>query len=128
MPVRLLNSSVLAWPDRATVDAAVRAWILVEGPKHMRLLGVAYFGSYSRGDWGVGSDLDLVAVVEASTESFDRRPLGWDLSPLPVPADLLVYTQAEWNCLMKEDSLFARTLKREAVWFCGAEPHNAEKP
>jgi hypothetical protein len=28
-----------------------------------------------------------------------RRTAGWDTTRLPVPADLLVYTRAEWEAL-----------------------------
>lgn len=107
---------MLKWPDRERVDREVRAWIRTDSVHHPELCKLAYFGSYARGDWGVGSDLDLVAIVEDSSESFDRRALKWDLSGLPVPADLLVYTLAEWDQLMAGDSLFARTLAREAIW------------
>ena len=116
MPVRSLNSSVFKWPDKEAVDQAVRAWIETEKPKHAELCRFAYFGSYARGDCGVGSDLDLIAVVRNSSEPFYRRPLHWDLSGLPVPADLIVYTQGEWDQLMESGSLLARTLAREAVW------------
>jgi hypothetical protein len=64
----------------------------------------------------VGSDLDLVAVVKDCKDPSYRRALGWDLSGLPVPADLLVYTLAEWDQLMAGKSLLARTLAREAIW------------
>jgi predicted nucleotidyltransferase len=116
MPVRSLNSSVLKWPNREEVDRAVREWIRIESAKHAGLCRLAYFGSYARGDWGVGSDLDLVAIVKDSTEPFYRRALGWDLSGLPVHADLLVYTLAEWDHLTAGKSLLARTLEREAIW------------
>lgn len=116
MPVRSLNSSVLKWPDRAQADEAVRRWIKTESPRHPDLCRLGYFGSYARGDWGVGSDLDLVAIVRTSTEPFHRRSLNWDLSSLPVPADMLVYTIADWDQLMTSRSLFARTLEREAIW------------
>src|SRR5207249_148336 len=116
MPVRFLNSSVLAWPDKASVEQAVRSWILQERTKHPELLRMAYFGSYARGDYGVGSDLDLIAIVSASSEYFHRRPLSWDLLRLPVPSDLLVYTEEEWNRLMQEDNRFVRTLRSQAVW------------
>lgn len=116
MPVRSLNSSVLKWPDRAQVDEAVRRWIRAEAANHPELCKLAYFGSYARGDWGVGSDLDMVAVVEDSLVPFHRRSLNWDLNSLPVPADLLVYTFAEWDRLMAGKSHLARTLQREAFW------------
>lgn len=43
----------------------------------------------ARGDAGVGSDLDLEAVVEQSALPFERRAVEWDLQSLPVPGDLL---------------------------------------
>jgi predicted nucleotidyltransferase len=98
------------------VDQAVRRWFKAESPKHGELIRLAYFGSYARGDWGVGSDLDLVAVVSHSDKPFGRRALDWNLSGLPVPADLLVYTEAEWNRLMSGKSRLARTLELEAIW------------
>jgi predicted nucleotidyltransferase len=61
------------------------------------LLRAGYFGSYARGDWGVGSDLDLVVVVESADRPFLERPAAFDTTTLPVPADLLVYTEREWS-------------------------------
>jgi predicted nucleotidyltransferase len=67
------------------------------------VVAVGYFGSYARGDWGVGSDLDLVVIFEASAEPFERRA---------VPMDLLVYTRAEWTRLASRP--------RDVVWLVGA--------
>jgi hypothetical protein len=64
----------------------------------------------------VGSDLDLVLVVEASDAPFERRAVSWDLHSLPVPADLLVYTRAEWDRLMQTPSRFQRHLADDTVW------------
>src|SRR5438132_2078201 len=77
MPVRSLNSSVLVWPNRAQVDEAVRRWARASGALHPGVRRLGYFGSYARGDWGVGSDLDLVAVVDESDEPCERRALSW---------------------------------------------------
>jgi uncharacterized protein len=128
MPVRSLRSSVLRWPDRHTVEQAVAEWVACERPRHPGLLRLGLFGSYARGDAGVGSDLDLVAVVEQSAEPFERRALDWDLSPLPLPAEILVYTRDEWQRLVREGGRFARTLLREARWFFEAEPRPAAPP
>ena len=77
---------------------------------------LGYFGSYASGDWGVGSDLDLVAVVEDSMEPFHRRSLSWDLASLPVPADLLIYTLSEWNLLSTKSSKFVQALRSAVIW------------
>jgi predicted nucleotidyltransferase len=111
-----LSSPVLKWPDAGTVAQALRAWAEREGPRHPGLLRLGYFGSYARGDWGVGSDLDLIAIVASTPAPFERRSLEWETSDLPVPADLAVYTSAEWERLEREGSRFAATVLREAVW------------
>jgi len=98
------------------VDEAVRSWVQTQAKRHAELLKLGYFGSYARGDWGVGSDLDLLAVVDRASEPFERRSVKWDLSSLPVPADLLVYAQDEWQRLHFENSRFANLIRTEVVW------------
>lgn len=116
MPVRSLRSSVLRWPDRQTVDQAVRRWAAEASSARGvgKVVQVGYFGSYARGDWGVGSDVDLVMIVESSDVPFERRAAQWDTTGLPVPADLLVYTKDEWQSIGQRP--FGRRLRREAVW------------
>ena len=116
MPTRSLNSSVLKWPDRESVDRAVRAWAARAAAHHPDLVRLGYFGSYARGDWGVGSDVDLVAVVRQATRAFHERTREWDLTELPVPADILIYTQAEWENLAHQSARMAQTLADETVW------------
>jgi len=77
---------------------------------------LGYFGSYARGDWGVGSDVDLVAIVADAAEPVERRSLDWNLTTLPVPAEILVYTEMEWRALVSGGGRFAQTLAREVVW------------
>lgn len=116
MPVRSSTSSVLRWPDRAEVERALAAWAAAEASRPPSLLRLGVIGSYARGDAGVGSDLDLVAVVARSDGPFERRALAWDLAPLPVPAEILVYTREEWERLEWDGGRFVRTLEREARW------------
>jgi predicted nucleotidyltransferase len=78
------------------------------------VVAVGYFGSYAQGDWGVGSDLDVVVVVKQSSEPFERRAARLDATGLPVPADVLVYTRAEWGGL--------RVPPRDVVWVVGGAP------
>jgi len=115
MPVRSLHSSVLVWPDRATVDRAVREWAARIARERPEVIRIGYFGSYARGDWGVGSDLDLLVVVDRSEDPFVRRSARWDTTTLPVPADLLVYTAAEWESPGLREG-FGNTAARDAVW------------
>jgi len=97
MPVRSLNSFVLKWPEAEAVVADLGRWAEAIGPVRRELLRVGYFGSCARGNWGVGSDLDVILLVETSPDPFPVRAARWDLSSLPVPCDVLVYTQEEWE-------------------------------
>ena len=116
MPVRSLNSSVLKWPDQTEADRAVRLWAAAETKQKTDIVRLGYFGSYARGDWGVGSDLDLIAVVDETNLPFERRAVDWHLEHLPIPSEILIYTVDEWQHLLSKGSRFARMLKSEVVW------------
>lgn len=115
MPVRSLSSPVLKWPDAQVVDQAVRAWAAQVAAARRDIVRIGYFGSYARGDWGVGSDLDLLIVVEQCREPFERRAAEWNTAELPVPADVLVFSRQEWE-QSRPGSRFDATVRREAVW------------
>lgn len=116
MPTRSLNSSVLKWPDREAVESAARRWAEREASRRPNLLRLGYFGSYARGNWGVGSDLDLIAILRTSDVPREQRALDWDLTALPVPAELLVYTESEWRDMAQQAGRFARMLQSDTVW------------
>lgn len=122
MPVRSLNSSIFRWPDAKTVHRAVHQWMQEVLKKRVGICRIGYFGSYARGDWGVGSDLDLLVIVEKAEPPFEQRPLEWDTLELPVPTDLLVYTLEEWESLVASGSRFSRMLEMEAVWVYEGKP------
>ena len=117
MPVRSSTSSMLRWPDRAAVRAAVERWSReLELPG---LIAVGVFGSSARGDWGVGSDVDLVVIVERPAGPPIERPLDLPLEKLPVPAEAIVDTREEWEHLPETSPHFAAVLAREAMWVFG---------
>jgi len=97
------------------VIRAVEAWarrIVQQRPEAVR---IGYFGSYARGDASVGSDLDLLIVVRDAPERIEHRTIGWETTTLPVPVDLLVYTEQEMEHL-RSSPRFRRVLEREIVW------------
>jgi len=116
MPVRSLNSSVLRWPTYEEVICKLKEWIKEVTEKKDEVIRIGLFGSYARGDFGVGSDLDLIIIVESSKLPFERRGIEWDTTSLPVPVDLLIYTSEEWEALKEKRTKFYKTIMKEAIW------------
>jgi len=114
MPTRSLNSSVLKWPTPTAVREAFVHWAqrLLAEQDHVERVG--YFGSLAQEDWGVGSDLDVIIRVDAVEQPFFERPSQFDTSALPVPVDLVVYTEDEWDQLVAEERGPARG---PIVWY-----------
>ena len=102
MPVRSLNSSVIKWPEADNVIAAVSQWAREAAGRHPRVVRIGIFGSYATDAWGVGSDVDLIIIVEESDRPFEERSLEWNTVDLPVPADVLVYTKQEWASMKQQ--------------------------
>jgi len=76
---------------------------------------VLCIGSYARGDWGVGSDLDVIVVLSDSQLSPTERYCRYYPDGLPVPADLSVYTRAEWESLARRSPQLWLRLERELL-------------
>jgi hypothetical protein len=116
MPVRSLNSSVLKWPRRDEVKDALRQWFEKQMVTHPEIIKLGYFGSLAKGTWGVGSDLDIIIIIQNSSIPFEKRPIPWNVDMLPVPTDILIYTAKEWQDMQKKGGRFVDTIETEAVW------------
>ena len=118
MPVRSLNSVVLKWPRATEVIAAFTRWAQALAKHHPTVQMVGYMGSYARGNWGVGSDLDAVVVIDhPKIRSSNGPSLGvqiqrFDRKAIPVPVDLQIFDEDDWRRLLQSDTRFARTLKK----------------
>jgi len=67
-----------------------------------RVLRVGYTGSLAAGEWGFGSDIDLIVILHTAQEPWWERARRFDATELPVPVDLLVYTEAEWEEMSRQ--------------------------
>ena len=76
------------------------------------------FGSYGRGEAGVGSDLDLLIVDEAANGygSQSERRLQWPLKHLPLCCDALVLRGEELQRLLGSDQRMGQELQRDLRW------------
>jgi uncharacterized protein len=119
MPVTSSRSSLKRWPTAEAVLAAGAAWALRMAELQPRVVAVGCIGSYARGEAGFGSDLDLVVVRR------DGAPLpellGADVAALPVPADVLHYTETELARVLAKGGRMARVLAEEARWWVGGD-------
>ena len=124
MPVRSSSSRVLRWPDAREVERAATEWAKAAAGTASGIAAIGIFGSYARGEAGVGSDLDLIILVDDSPDPFERRPARFPVEHLPVPAEVLVYTLAEWQNLATMSPRFASTLAHETKWLIGQAPRD----
>ncbi len=89
-----------AEPER--IREAVRDHARALRGAHPEILSIRWFGSWVRGDAGVGSDVDLCIILEHS--DLPRRERIMDFLPrvFPVGIDLFVFTRAEFDALRSE--------------------------
>ena len=113
MPVRSLSSAVFKWPERERVLAAARLWACDLRTLDAAVVRVGCVGSYARGDWGVGSDLDVIVLLSESDLSRLERYARYYPQGVPVPVDVWVYTLAEWQDLATDSPQLRRRLERE---------------
>ncbi len=116
MPVRSLHSAVLKWPKPEAVRAAVGRWARDLAGRDADVLRIGYFGSYATGDWGVGSDVDIVVVCRQCPRPVAERGAAFPVRGLPVPADVIVYTEDELAAAEAEGLRMAREVQENTVW------------
>ena len=116
MPVPSLSGSVRRWPAAAEVLEQAAAWAALQRSGHPDLLAVGVFGSYGRGTAGVGSDLDLLLILQRCDEPIWERLRRWDTGSLPLACDLLVYSLEEWRSLPKWNPKLAEALLNDTRW------------
>ena len=119
MPVRSLTQLLLRWPEPPEVREQVRLWAATLGEWRPGLQRVGVFGSYGRGDAGVGSDLDLLLVDDRASGLQRERLAELPLAELPLSCDALVLTPAEHAELLAGGSRMARELERDTRWLWG---------
>ncbi|SHK33800.1 nucleotidyltransferase domain-containing protein [Rhodothermus profundi] len=80
--------------DRPQVEAALQT--LAETLRQREeVLAVVCFGSWARGEAGIGSDVDLLVVLRASEQPFLKRIDAYLPATFPVDLDLFPYTLDE---------------------------------
>jgi len=88
------GSVVVYSVDRVAVEEALDRFVTACRERE-EVLAVVLFGSFARGGFGVGSDVDLLLILRESPLPFpDRIPLYRPVD-FPIDVDVLPYTLAE---------------------------------
>jgi hypothetical protein len=115
MPVRSSSSAVLRWPDRNDVLKKARTWAETTGRGNRSVIGIYCYGSITGERWGVGSDLDILIEVGASTGPFEKRSLEFSIPDCGVPVDMSVYTTSELDAFRREGRRFIDEFDRWSI-------------
>jgi predicted nucleotidyltransferase len=82
---------------------------------------VILFGSFARGDYHQGSDIDLVVVGDFKKRFFDRIGKILELDKSNIELDALVYTGDEFDRMVREKRPFIMNILRGGIVAHGGE-------
>ena len=109
--------SELCWPDnfinRKSNKIVKRFINLII--KKFNLKKIIIFGSFARGDYHKGSDLDLVIVGEFKERFIDRIGKIIELNDSDLEIDVMVYTEEEFQKMIKERRPFIEQALEEGI-------------
>jgi len=109
--------SELYWPDnfinRKTNKIVKRFINLIV--KKFNLKKIIIFGSFARGDYHKGSDLDLIIVGEFKERFIDRIGKIIELNDSDLEIEAMVYTEEEFQKMIKERRPFIEQALEEGI-------------
>ncbi len=95
--------------SQTDLDELARQIVLSFSPKKIIL-----FGSYARGDFHAGSDLDLCIISNTDQDWFERSlSFKRKIHFKKIHVEAHIYTESEWECLLKEENSFAVRIVQE---------------
>jgi len=112
----------MKWPSKDQVRNDIRQWLDTELKRHPEAIAVIASGSFIGEHWGVGSDLDLIIIVNESGTPFVKRAIAWDTSSISVPTDTLIYTVDEWRKMREKSYRLVLEAEKKGVWLLGQPP------
>jgi hypothetical protein len=109
--------SEIYWPDnfinRKTNKIVKRFLNLII--KKFNLKKIIVFGSFARGDYHKGSDLDLVIVGEFKDRFIDRIGKIIELNDSDLEIEAMVYTEEEFQKMIQERRPFIEQALEEGI-------------
>lgn len=109
--------SKIRWPDnffdRKTNEIVKRFLNLII--KKFNLKKIIIFGSFARGDYHKGSDLDLVIVGEFKERFIDRIGKIIELNDSDLEMEVMVYTEEEFQKMIQQRRPFIEQVLEEGI-------------
>lgn len=109
--------SELCWPDNfinKKSNKIVKRFINLI-VKKFNLKKIIIFGSFARGDYHKGSDLDLIIVGEFKERFIDRIGKIIELNDSDLEIEAMVYTEEEFQKMIKERRPFIEQALEEGI-------------
>ncbi len=107
----------LYWPDNfinRKANKIVKRFINLI-IKKFNLKKIIIFGSFARGDYHKGSDLDLIIVGEFKERFIERIGKIIELNNSDLEIDAMVYTEEEFQKMIKERRPFIEQALEEGI-------------
>jgi predicted nucleotidyltransferase len=107
----------LYWPDNfinRKTNKTVKKFINLI-IKKFNLKKIIIFGSFARGDYHKGSDLDLIIVGEFKERFIDRIGKIIELNDSDLEIDAMVYTEEEFQKMIQERRPFIEQALEEGI-------------
>ena len=109
--------SELCWPDNFVnrkYNKIVKKFINLIVRK-FKIRKIIIFGSFARGDYHKGSDLDLIIVGEFKERFIDRIGKILELNDSDLEIDVMVYTEEELQKMIQERRPFIQQALEEGI-------------
>jgi len=109
--------SELCWPDNFVnrkYNKIVKKFINLIVRK-FKIRKIIIFGSFARGDYHKGSDLDLIIVGEFKERFIDRIGKILELNDSDLEIDVMVYTEKEFKKMIQERRPFIQQALEEGI-------------
>lgn len=109
-PSESSHSVAIKSVDSKAIEQAVHALVARWVAAFPNVEEVIWFGSWIRGVWGPGSDVDLCVILTKDSRRIQDRIPDFLPRQFPVGLDLFPYTREELNCLARSQPAWHRQI------------------
>jgi len=102
VPRQSSGSVEIKYTDPKLIDAAVRQFAAELKDRDSTVRRILWFGSWTKGTFSPGSDVDLCIIVDHDDRPRRERLPDYLPRRFPVGVDLFIYTEAEFRKLATE--------------------------